>query len=792
MNIEEILKHLSLEEKISLLSGCGTYETKAILQKGIESVTFCDGPHGVRKRADSESTDNLMHKSSVAVCYPSLSACANSWDEELLSQIGSHIAQEARTKNVHVILGPGVNIKRNPLCGRNFEYLSEDPLLSGKLGAAWVKGLQQEGVGASVKHFCCNNQENLRMKSSSELDERTLREIYLKPFEIVVRESNPATVMCSYNRINGVYASDHVRLIRDVLMNEWGFSGFTITDWGAMNDRVAGIQARLSLEMPDSLGYFDQDVRAALSKGTITETDLDDCLRPMLNKIAELRCSKREGMPVDFESHHAFARITAAKCAVLLKNDGTLPLRKDEKICVIGAFAQQPRYQGAGSSRVNAYRVDTLLEGLTELGFTYRYEQGFRLSCEEDANLLEQAIQATKECDIILLALGLPEALESEGFDRESLALPAVQNEIVERVSSLGKHAVVVLYGGGAVETPWADQVNAILYMGLGGEGAGTATADILCGRVNPGGKLAESWPVVYQDHIASRYWQQDGQQAFYREGIYVGYRYYDSAQKRVRFAFGHGLSYTTFAYSDLLVEETSEGYRVSCTVKNTGYRHGDEIVQLYLHAGDGHIFKPEQELKAFQKHSIKSGESVRVELLLPRDSFYHYDAEQERWRVENGLYEIRIGSGSRDIRLRTDIPVSFGEEFPEVNRGWYQTCEGIPTIDALKALIGRRIPRLQPYRKGTHDMNSSLRELSKDSILARIILVAGRIAIAKGLGIKPDLSNPEYRMMVTVSETAPLRNLALSAPRSMSKKLVKFLLFTANGIQQKNREARQ
>ena len=628
MNTEEILKQLSLEEKISLLSGKGTYETKSIPQKGIDSIMLCDGPHGVRQRADSELTDNLMHKSSAAICYPCLSACANSWDEELLFQIGSHIAREARAKQIQVILGPGVNIKRNPLCGRNFEYLSEDPLLSGKLGAAWVRGLQREGVGASVKHFCCNNQEYFRMTSSSELDERTLREIYLKPFEIVVRESNLATVMCSYNRINGVFASDHVRLMRDVLVNEWGFTGFTVTDWGAMNDRVAGIRARLSLEMPDSLGFFDDDIRAALAKGVISESDLDDCLRPMLAKVMELNASAQETIPVDYESHHAFARSAAAKSAVLLRNDGTLPLRANEKICVIGSFAQHPRYQGTGSSRVNAYHVDTLLDGLTEHVFDYRYEPGFDLTGKADERLLDQAILAADDCDIILLALGLPESLESEGFDRELLSLPAIQNKLVERVSKLDKRVVVVLYGGGAMETPWIDQVNAVLFMGLGGEGAGTATADILSGRVNPSGKLAESWPITYQDHITSSYWQEDGQQAFYREGIYVGYRYYDKANVSVRFPFGYGLSYTTFVYYDLQIVPSAEGYRVSCSVQNVGNVTGEETVQLYLHAKNGHVFKPEQELKAFQKLKILPGESARVVLQLPKDSFCHYDAD--------------------------------------------------------------------------------------------------------------------------------------------------------------------
>ena len=782
MNSKQILDALTLEEKISLLSGSGTYDTKEIARVGLASIMMCDGPHGVRKRSDSESTDNLMHKSSAAVCYPSLAALGNSWDADLIEQVGAAIGREAREKNVQIVLGPGVNLKRNPLCGRNFEYLSEDPLLSGKLGAAWVRGIQGEGVGASVKHFCCNNQESLRMTQDSRLDERTLRELYLKPFEIVVKEASPASLMCSYNRVNGVYMSDHKRLLNDVLIGEWGFAGFTVTDWGAMNNRVAGIRARVSLEMPDSLGRFDADVKQALLSGELTQEDLDACLLPLLQQMESLRAPVVRRDPVDFEKQHAVARRAAANSAVLLKNDGALPLKTTERVCVIGAFAEAPRYQGTGSSRVNPYRVDTLIGGLNEIGAQFSYAPGFSLDGETAPGLADEAVRLAGNCDQILLALGLPEAFESEGFDRETLALPDSQNELVLRLAALGIPITVLLFSGGAVETPWADRVNAILSFGLGGEACGTACADVLYGKVNPSGKLAESWPMRYENHATSGFWGKDGKQVYYREGMYVGYRYYDTAGLPVRFSFGHGLSYTSFAYSELKAEENDVGFAVSFLLRNTGDCDGAEVVQLYLHAEHGAVNKPEQELRSFTKVFLRAGEEQQVVIFLPRDAFSHYDEEESGWCTENGAYELRIGTGSRDIRLRQTVVVRFGQAFEKTGQERYAAPNGMPTLADFERLYGKPLPLSAAYHRGTYDWNASLNELSKDSILARIIRWAGRKAITKGLGIKPDLSNPEYRMMVTVSETAPLRNLALSAPRAMTKGLVKFLLFTANG----------
>jgi len=782
VSAKELLSQLTLNEKISLLSGCGTFCTKEISAKGVPAVKMCDGPHGLCKKVDITG-NNLAQESVRSICFPSLSSMANSWDEDLLREVGSYIGCEAQVEDIHIVLGPGVNIKRNPLCGRNFEYFSEDPLLSGKLGAAWVRGVQDQGVGVSVKHFCCNNQESERMTISSEVDERTLREIYLKPFEIAVKESNPATIMCSYNRVNGTFLSDNQRILREVLFEQWGYSGFVITDWGAMNDRVASVKARLSLEMPDSLGFFNESIRTALESGELTEREIDDCLEPMLNKILFLKRSEKRSMTYSIEEHHQFTRNAAAKCAVLMRNGGMLPLQQGEKICVIGEFANQPRFQGTGSSKVNPYRVDTILGSLNAYGVQYEYSPGFNVSRQNQPELLEQALELTSRYDDVLLVLGLPESYESEGFDRSSMELPAEQNELVRRIAAQGKRICVVFLAGGCVEMPWAQDVNAILYMGLGGEATGSACVDVLYGNVNPSGKLAETWPFEYKDHITSTFWLESPTQAIYKEGIFVGYRYFDTANIAVRFPFGHGLSYTLFAYESLEITQKENGFLVTFVIKNIGPMDGAEIVQLYTHPVSSIVNKPEQELRWFQKVILKVNEEVRVSVLLNKEIFEHYDIMNQAWCIENGEYEIRISASSVDIRLRKVVMVKFGQDNDEVEHSWYSSLKGIPTTADFEKESGRRIMPIPAYRRGTYDMNSSLVELSKHCLLARVILWAGRFAIAKTLGRKPDDSDPEFRMMMTVAQTAPLRNLALTAPHSMSGALARFIIRWANGF---------
>jgi len=802
----ELLRRLSIGEKIRLLSGDGVWRTKDCSARGLPSLFLCDGPHGLRKQDNSASV-RMGNPSIRTVCFPCACATANSWDESLLFEIGRRLGELARSGQVDIVLGPSVNIKRNPLCGRNFEYFSEDPLLSGRLGAAWVRGLQGQGVGASVKHFCANNQETDRTRSSSVLDERTLREIYLKPFDIIVREADPATLMCSYNRLNGTYLSDSRRFLHDIPVGEWGFRGFVLSDWGAVHDRVAGIRAGLALEMPGT-GFFDRSIRRALRRGDLAESDLDACLSPMVEWILarattpgapdEPAGAPDSGAPDEpagapdsgasasaassLDEHHRFAREAAARCAVLLKNDGLLPLRPDDSFCVIGAFAETPRFQGAGSSAIHPYQVDSLLGSLRAVRADIPYSRGFAQDGDTDDATGDAALAVAADCDIVVVAVGLPDAEESEGFDRPHMRLPVVQDELVRRLCALEKRVAVVLSAGSVVEMPWADEVRAILHMHLGGEAAGSACADLLLGAANPGGKLAESHPFQYDDHITSRFWLESETQSFYREGLFVGYRYYDSAGRAVRFPFGHGLSYTRFAYDRLAVASGEDAIDLSFALTNTGDRDGEEIVQVYLSDRTRSVFKPEQELAAFRKIPLARGETKPVAIRLPHSAFAHYDVEAGGWRIANGLYEIRIGASSRDIRLVWPLSVDFGQAYAPAPAGWYRTLEGTPGIGDLQRLFPDPIVPEPPYRRGTYDVNASLGQMAGDSWFVRLLLRLSAGIIARDLGIRPDPRNPKYRMMMASARDSSLRTLMLMSPERMPKALARFLLFTANG----------
>lgn len=777
---------MSANEKISLLSGQGVWQTKDFSDRGLPSILMCDGPHGLRKQENSVSI-NIGGSSLKTVCFPCACSTANSWDEQLLYELGEHLGEIAQAEKVNILLGPGINIKRNPLCGRNFEYFSEDPLLSGKLGAAWIKGLQSKGVGASVKHFCANNQETLRMSNSSVVDERTLREIYLKPFEITAREADPVSVMCSYNRLNGIYLSDNKHIIKDILIDEWKYQGFVMTDWGAMNDRVAAIKARVSLEMPGS-GAFDESIRLALVRGEINEQDLDDCLIPLINQLIRLKSAEKTDQTYSLDNLHSFARVAATRSAVLLKNEGSLPLLQDEKICVIGALAANPRYQGAGSSAINSYRIDSLLDGLAEHHADFEYKQGYELKGRTSQAIIEEAIKTANCYNKIIFAAGLPDIEESEGFDRDHMRLPDDQNELIKQLCRLGKKVVVVLSAGSVIEMPWAEDVDAILHLFLSGEAAGTACADLLFGAANPSGKLAESYPIQYADHITSSFWVENEKQSFYKEGLFVGYRYFDSARKSVRFPFGHGLSYTRFTYDLLNIKPEGDGYNVSFSITNTGSCDGDEIAQIYISDRTKSVFKPEQELRAFRKVALAKGESKTISIQLPFRTFAHYDTKTCDWQVSNGQYEIRVGASSRDFRLRAMVEVTSGQDIAKSDDGWYDTLDGIPQLSDLQKLFPNQISIEHPYQRGTYDINASLGQMVNDSWFVRMMYKITEKVIAKDLGIKPDYNNPQYKMMMAASQSSALRNLVLMSPEKMSPGLAKFILRTANGIFAKNK----
>jgi beta-glucosidase len=657
------LQQMTLEEKASLLDGKDFWCTKPVERLGLAAVMLTDGPHGLRKQTGA--TDHLgLNASEAATCFPPAAGLASSWDEGLLRRVGRALGAEARAQQVGVLLGPGINMKRTPLCGRNFEYLSEDPFLAGRLAAALVHGVQSEGVGTSLKHFAANNQETDRLTVSVEVDERTLREIYLPAFEHVVKDARPWTVMCSYNRINGVYASQHPWLLSTVLRQEWGYDGAVVSDWGAVEDRVAALAAGLDLEMPSSGGLGTAAIVAAVRDGRLAEADVDRAAARVLALIQRAQHTGPAPAP-DPDAQHDLAREAAAASAVLLSNNGVLPLNPSEggRVAVIGELARTPRYQGAGSSRVNPTRVDDALTALQQGLQPHRdvsFSPGYSL--DEDApdeGLVAEAVEQARGSDTVVLFLGLPPAYESEGFDREHLDLPAQQVELLEAVVAAHPCVVVVLSNGSVVTMPWRKRAAAVLECWLLGQAGGSAVADLLLGRTAPRGKLAETIPLRLLDTPAVGAFPGEHDEVVYREGLLVGYRWYDSRSLDVAFPFGHGLTYTTFEYSDLhvdVLDAEAADVEVTVTVSNTGERPGVEIVQLYVADPRCSVFRPEQELKGFRTVELDHGQSQRVTVMLDARAFAWWHVPQQRWLVEGGQFEIRVGASSRDIRSRATI----------------------------------------------------------------------------------------------------------------------------------------
>jgi len=654
------LSVLTLEQKASLLSGRDFWSTKPIDEVGIPSIVLSDGPHGVRFQG--EAADHLgLNASLPSTCFPLAAAVGSSWDPTVAARLGAAVGREARALGVAVVLGPGVNIKRSPLCGRNFEYYSEDPLLSGVLGAAHVTGLQSEGPGASLKHFAANNQETERMRVSAEVDARTLREIYLPAFERVVQEAKPATVMCSYNKINGVYASQNHWLLTEVLRDEWGFEGAVVSDWGAVSNRVAGVAAGMDLEMPGSGGATDQQIVDAVRSGELDEAVVDTAVRRVL-ALTEL--AHEPTNELDIDGHHALARELAADSVVLLKNDRTaLPLRSGERIAVIGDFASAPRYQGAGSSHINPTRLDVPLDVIIELaaarGSTVEFAAGFTLDESGDVEALTaEAVAHARAADVAVIFAGLSDREESEGFDRASINLPEAQVDVIQAVAAVASRTVVVLSNGGVVSLEgWHDNVDAILEGWLLGQAGGGALADVLFGVVNPSGRLAESIPLRLEDNSSWMNFPGEQGEVRYGEGVLVGYRYYESARVPVRYPFGHGLSYTSFTTTALEVEATGNDSAIArVTVANTGDRAGKHVVQLYVGSPSVEVRRPVRELRAFSKVELEPGESVIVELPLDRRSFAYWDVTLDRWVVTAGDYTVEIGDSVAQIVAQHDL----------------------------------------------------------------------------------------------------------------------------------------
>ncbi len=709
MKHPEILSKMTLEEKAGLCSGKDYWHTESVNHVGIPSIMLTDGPHGIRKRVEKKSKDEKMSLKGVpAICYPTASATACSWDTDLIYKMGEALGDECLKEQVSVLLGPGTNIKRSPLCGRNFEYFSEDPLLAGEMAASFINGVQSKGVGTSLKHYAVNNQETRRMTVNAVVDERTLREIYLAPFETAVKKAQPWTIMAAYNRLNGTYCAENKWLLTDVLRNEWGYQGIVVTDWGAENDRVQGLLAGQELEMPSSNGEGNKQIVAAVKQGLVEESYLDELVDRLID-MALTGEKVRGTYTYDAEAHHKLAREIAGQCMVLMKNDGDiLPLSKKAKLTVIGEMAKKPRYQGAGSSLINPIQLDSAFETLVKMGVEFQYAPGYSTAKKNrtsDDTFVSEAVSKAKNAEAVFLFIGLTDDFETEGNDRKHMGLPPLHNRLVNEVLKVNKNVVVVLSGGSAVEMPWADEVPAILNEFLTGQASGSAVCDVLFGDVNPSGKLAETYPYALTDNSSANYFPGTPVSVEYRESVYVGYRYYDKAQKAVRFPFGHGLSYTTFEYSDLKVSadklKDTETVTVSFTVKNTGKADGAEAAQVYVSDTESTIFRPEKELKGFKKVFLKAGESKKVEITLDKRAFAYYNVNIHDWHVESGEYKILVGASSRDIRLETAVQVEstvdavvpdYRESAPD-----YYTGEIMHIDDAaFTAVLGCELPPSQ------------------------------------------------------------------------------------------------
>jgi beta-glucosidase len=668
-DIKAMIKEMTLEEKASLCSGSDFWHTKALERLGIPKVMLSDGPHGVRKQ-EGEGDHLGLGQSISATCFPAACAAAASFDVDLVQSTGETLGQECQAEDLSVLLGPASNIKRSPLCGRNFEYYSEDPYLTGKLSAAHIRGVQKWDVGTSMKHFACNNQEYKRMSCSSEVDERTLREIYLTGFEIAVKESQPKTIMCSYNKVNGTFASENKKLLTDILRDEWGFEGYVVTDWGAVADRVEGIRAGLDLEMPGSNGENDALIVAAVKKGELDESLVDQAVENILKVTFSYLDHRHPEAVYDRQADHAKAIAAAKECAVLLENNGVLPLKTEQKVAYIGEFAKKPRFQGGGSSHINCSHISAAYDASMEKQRNITYAQGFAADGDVyDETLAKEAIAAAKAADAAVIFAGLPDSFESEGFDRDHMQIPSCQNRLIAEIAAVQPNTVVVLHNGAPVECPWADRAAAILEMYLGGQGVGAATDALLYGEANPSGRLAETFPYHLEDNPSFLYYKGDGLTTEYNEGIYVGYRYYEKKKMPVRWAFGHGLSYTEFTYSNLRLSSTTmkdeDKITVSVDVTNAGHVTGKEVVQLYVSDRTGTFGRPVKELKGFAKVELAPGETRTITLELCYRSLAYYHTGLGDWYAKSGTYGILVGHASDDIRLETELQFETAKLLP-------------------------------------------------------------------------------------------------------------------------------
>ena len=789
--LQDLIDQMTLEEKASLCSGQDFWHLKGVPHHEIPSIKIADGPHGLRVQL-GDPTEVGLAESNPATCFPTASALAATWNRELVYQVGQALAEECKEQGVSVILGPGANIKRSPLCGRNFEYFSEDPFLSGEIAKSHISGVQSLGVGTSLKHYAVNNQEFRRMTINAVVDERALREIYLAGFEIAIKGAQPWTVMGAYNQVNGTYVCEHPDLLAKILQEEWGYQGLVFSDWGATNDRVEGLKAGLTVEMPGPSPENDARIITAVQEGHLEESILNQAVEKVLNLIFKAQETLAVGHQNDRETHHVLARQAACEGAVLLKNQGQiLPLPKDTQVALVGELARTPRYQGAGSSRINPSQLDSIYTEISKIASKEKisFVPGYQLKDPEvDLELIEDALSAARDADVVVICAGLPENFEVEGLDRDHLALPENQNLLIKALAEEHDQVVVVLSNGAPVEMPWVDHVQGILEGYLGGQAGGGAIVDILYGKANPSGKLPETFPIRLEDTPCHDYFPGGPRTVEYRESLLVGYRFYDTVDKEVLFPFGHGLSYTSFSYSDLVLSasrlDALEKLKVSLTVKNTGKRAGKEVVQLYVHPTSPAAFRPVKELKAFTKVALEAGEQKEISFELDRRAFAHFNTGLKDWLVETGEYQVMVGSSSRDIRSqgiiwvdssRSDAPIPERDRLPTYLDF---PADGVSRED-FELLIGEPLPGNLSEKKGEYTLNTPIGDL-RGSLTGRWLAGYLNQQVEKMTG---DLSqSPNAIMIRSIIGGLPLRGLAMFAGQRINPEMMDGLLTMVNG----------
>lgn len=768
MKHPDIIKKMTLEEKIALCSGQDFWHTKAFDHLNIPSFLMSDGPHGIRKQ--EAETDMLgVHQSIPSTCYPTAVLSACSWDPKVLQSIGNAVALEARHFNVSLVLGPGANIKRNPLCGRNFEYFSEDPLLSGKLAAAQIRAIENEGVGSTIKHFALNNQETHRFISNSIVDQRALHEIYLRGFELAIKEGKPSAVMSAYNKIDGISCSSNSWLLNDLLRNDWGFKGFVVSDWGGMVDRLKSFEAGCNLRMPGGSNHQERETKEAVGIGQLNEAHIDACVDRILDFVFQ-SIENRETLSINWKRHHELAREVAEQSAVLLKNENAiLPLKEDTDMLLVGHMAQSLRIQGSGSSRIHP----KIQNQITELCPNIPFVKGFDAQGNTNEQWLNEVLEKARTHDRIVVFAGLPESYESEGFDRTHMCLPEGQNQVIKALAQVNPNIIVVLMSGSVVEIPWEDDVKAILYMGLPGQAGAEAILNLLFGKVNPSGKLAETWPLKQSDVVNDSYYAQGKKDAHYRESIFVGYRYYQSANVPVRYTFGHGLSYTQF--STQIIELTENTLRVR--VENTGKRSGKAVVQVYVQAPEGSKYRPALELKAFEKVELDAQSSTEVIFKLDASFFAIYD---DAWVTPSGTYTLHVGGGLDDLQDKATLSIQANTE-PNYDNlpAWYQHPQGIPSHETWEKLMGRSIiePKLI---KGQFTMENTVLEMKDQSWIMKAFYHATYHFIAKSFKGKANNDNPEFKMILASATDATLSAMKVSG--GIQNYTLEGILAMANG----------